>query len=89
MLLNISLEALHDSLGFTDVASSSHGCALHPTVHLHEIGICGDIELFALTTNLHLLGDNTKAFSTIERGVLDLSLEGEVGQNGHIDILHL
>jgi len=78
LLLHIALEALHDSLGLAHVASPGHLSTFHDTVLRHQGGIRVVTELLALTTNLHLLGDDSEALGAIESRVLNLGLEGEV-----------
>lgn len=87
--LCLALVRLHDGLGFSCVASTSLLRALHHVILLDELSISGVRELLTLIRYLQFLGDDAHALVTIESGVLNLRLEGEVSDCGHIKVSHL
>jgi hypothetical protein len=61
LLLDLTIIALHDGLGLTDLSGTCHLCTLHNNILLHKTLINVGIELFSLARRLHLLCYDTEA----------------------------
>ena len=87
-VLGLPLERLHDGLSLASVTSAGLLGALHEDVLLYQVCISLLCQLVTLTRGLELLGDDTEALVTVKRSVGNLSLEGEVSDRRHINILN-
>jgi len=89
LLCGLTSVTFHDSLSLAHISASCDVSGFHHNILIHHGSVHVLAELFPLVADFHLLSDDAQALSSVKSTVLDLSLEGELLDCRHVNIVHL